>query len=99
MLGSRRATAAERGFEVHAVDLPSCCPQPDERATFADDAATVRSALDEIGRPAVVVGHSYGGLVITEGAAGHPNVRHLVYLAAFMPDLDEGYTEAARDRT
>ena len=78
-----------RGIETHTVDLPSCRPQPDGRTTFADDAATVRTVLDQLATPAVVVGHSYGGMVITEGAARHPNVRHLVYLAAFMPDVGE----------
>lgn len=78
-----------RGIATHTVDLPSCGPQPGGRMTFADDATTVSRALDEIGTPAVVVGHSYGGMVITEGAADHANVRHLVYLAAFMPDIGE----------
>lgn len=84
-----QAMLRPRGIETHTVDLPSCRTQPDGRRTFADDAATVRAALDKLGAPAVVVGHSYGGMVITEGAAEHPNVRHLVYLAAFMPDVGE----------
>jgi pimeloyl-ACP methyl ester carboxylesterase len=37
----------------------------------------------------VVCGHSYGGAVVTLGAAEHPNARHLVYLAAFMLDAGE----------
>ncbi len=40
--------------------------------------------------PMVVVGHSYGGAVITAAAAGSPNVKALVYVAAFAPDVNEG---------
>ncbi len=39
--------------------------------------------------PLVVVGHSYGGAVITNAAAGNPNVKALVYIAAFIPDVGE----------
>ena len=53
-----------------------------------DDARFVRDAIAAAGGETVVVGHSYGGVVITEGAAGAEGVRHLVYLTAFM--LDEG---------
>jgi len=61
--------------------------------TVHDDAKTLRAALDALDRPAVVVGHSYGGMVITEGAANHPNVKRLVYLAAFMPDAGESLNQ------
>lgn len=54
-----------------------------------DDAAIVRRALDEISGPVLLVGHSYGGIVITE-AGVHPAVDHLVYIAAFA--VDEGET-------
>jgi pimeloyl-ACP methyl ester carboxylesterase len=54
-----------------------------------EHAAVVRSVLDEIDGPIIVVGHSYGGCVITEAAAGHDGVEHLVYLAAHMPDETE----------
>ncbi len=39
--------------------------------------------------PLVVVGHSYGGAVITNAATGNPNVKALVYIDAFIPDLGE----------
>lgn len=78
-----------RGITTHAVALPTCLPQPDAPATLADDAAALRATLDALDGPAIVVGHSYGGMVITEGAADHPAVKHLVYLAAFMPDIGE----------
>jgi pimeloyl-ACP methyl ester carboxylesterase len=78
-----------RGIRWSAVDLPTCSPQPNAPATLSDDAATVRAAIDAAGGPCVVLGHSYGGMVITQACAGHPNVTRLVYLAAFMPDADE----------
>jgi pimeloyl-ACP methyl ester carboxylesterase len=53
------------------------------------DAATVRGFLDSIKGPKVVVGHSYGGAVITQAASGDPDVKALVYLAALAPDRGE----------
>jgi pimeloyl-ACP methyl ester carboxylesterase len=50
------------------------------------DAAYVSKALDSIRGPIVLVGHSYGGSVITGAAAGKANVKALVYVAAFAPD-------------
>ncbi len=76
-----------------ALDLPTCDDKSASPATLHDDAAVLRTALDAIDGPTVVCGHSYGGFVISEGAAGHPGVRQLVYLAAFMPD--EGETVVA----
>lgn len=79
----------ERGIETITVDLPSMDVQAGYVTTLHDDAKTLRGALDAVDRPAVVVGHSYGGMVITEGAAAHPMVKHLVYLTAFMPDAGQ----------
>ena len=56
--------------------------------TTADDVATVKSALGRVSSPAILVGHSYGGSVIT-GAGNDDRVAGLVYLAAFAPDADE----------
>jgi pimeloyl-ACP methyl ester carboxylesterase len=56
--------------------------------SLADDAAVTRRALDRQAEPAVLVGHSYGGAVITE-AGTHPKVAALVYIAAFAPDRGE----------
>ena len=57
--------------------------------SLADDIATTRRVIDAQKGPVVMVGHSYGGAVITGAAAGEPNVRALVYLAAFAPDANE----------
>jgi len=68
-----------------AVDLPSVSH---DNATLHDDADYVRGALDSIDGEAVLVGHSYGGAVIS--AAGvHPSVAHLVFLCAFALEAGE----------
>jgi pimeloyl-ACP methyl ester carboxylesterase len=70
---------AARGIETRTVDLPSAHGGPD--ADLHGDADVVRNAVD--GLPgAVLVGHSYGGAVITE-AGTHPMAARLVYVAAF----------------
>jgi pimeloyl-ACP methyl ester carboxylesterase len=74
-----RAALDGRGIDSVAVDLPL--------TDLAADVAATRRALDAFGRPAVLVGHSYGGAVVT-AAGDHPLVRELVYLAAFQ--LDDG---------
>lgn len=56
--------------------------------SLADDAAVVTRAIAALDGPVVLVGHSYGGAVITE-AGTHPNVAALVYIAAFAPDAGE----------
>ena len=53
------------------------------------DAAQVKAVLDSIDGPIVLVGHSYGGNVISEAATGDPDVRALVYLAAYVPEAGE----------
>jgi len=68
------------GFRVSIVQNPTL--------SLDDDAAATRWVLDAQDGPAVLVGHSYGGAVITE-AGTHPNVAALVYVAAFAPDKGE----------
>jgi pimeloyl-ACP methyl ester carboxylesterase len=53
------------------------------------DATSVASVLDSIQGPVILVGHSYGGSVITEAANGKGNVKALVFVAAFAPDQGE----------
>src|SRR5918994_5571715 len=55
----------------------------------ASDAAAVSSIIGSIHGPVVLVGHSYGGPVITEAANGKSNVKALVYVAGFAPDKGE----------
>jgi pimeloyl-ACP methyl ester carboxylesterase len=56
--------------------------------TVAGDAAAVKAALGRVSSPAILVGHSYGGTVIT-AAGADPRVAGLVYIAALAPDADE----------
>lgn len=67
------------GLTVTVVDLPSSGGEGD----VADDVAVVRAALSGLDGPAILVGHSYGGIVISE-AATPETVSHLVYVCAFM---------------
>jgi pimeloyl-ACP methyl ester carboxylesterase len=66
------------GHKVIAVQLPL--------HSLADDVATVKRAIDLVGAPVLLVGHSYGGFVITNAAYNNPAVKGLVYLAAFAPN-------------
>jgi pimeloyl-ACP methyl ester carboxylesterase len=53
------------------------------------DAQSVADIVESIKSPVVLVGHSYGGLVISAAAHGHPNVKSLVFVAAFAPQAGE----------
>ena len=74
----------ERGWEVEALDLPST----GSTAGLDADAAAVTAALDAMTGSVILVGHSYGGVPITQ-AGHHPAVQHLVYVAAFALDAGE----------
>jgi len=54
--------------------------------SLPDDIVTVKRAIDLIGGPVILVGHSYGGIVISNAAYNNPNVKGLVYIAALAPD-------------
>ncbi|MFG1871565.1 alpha/beta fold hydrolase [Micromonospora arborensis] len=66
---------------------------PNPLRGVAFDAAGVKALLDRVEGPIVLVGHSYGGAVISTAAAGSEHVRALVYLAAFVPDTGEAVEE------
>src|SRR3989440_4954141 len=68
------------GYTVSVVQNPTL--------SLAGDAAATRHVIDAQAEPVILVGHSYGGAVITE-AGTYPNVKALVYIAAFMPDAGE----------
>ena len=61
------------------------------------DSAYLASVLATIDGPIVLVGHSYGGAVITNAATGNPNVKALVYVAAFAPDEGESLATISHD--
>ncbi len=75
------------GVRSRALALPSCgeAPAPPGGAGLAEDAAALERALDEVDGDALVVGHSYGGTVATEGA-DHPAVTQLLYISSYLPE-------------
>lgn len=76
-----------RGHRVTAVDLAL--------TGLGDDAAVVADALDAADGPVTLVGHSYGGLVISRAADGRADVGHLVYVAAVLLDAGDVLLERA----
>src|SRR4051812_19895167 len=69
------------GYTALAVENPL--------TSLADDVQTTKRFIDAQKGPVVVVGHSYGGAVITGATVGNANVKALVYLAAFAPEAGE----------
>ncbi len=82
------------GISVVPVDLPGHGADPGPLLDLHGDATRVREILDALEGPAVLVGHSYGGAVITEAGA-HPAVAHLVYVCALALDTGETCVSAA----
>src|SRR5215207_3963731 len=76
------------GYEVSIVQNPTL--------DLAGDVAATRQIIAQAKEPVVLVGHSYGGVVITE-AGNDPKVSKLVYIAAFAPDRDESVASLIKD--
>jgi pimeloyl-ACP methyl ester carboxylesterase len=70
----------KKGYNVVIVQNPT--------KSLADDVAVTKAAIAGLGREVILVGHSYGGVVISE-AGNDPQVAGLVYIAAFAPDQGE----------
>jgi pimeloyl-ACP methyl ester carboxylesterase len=77
-----------KGYKVVAA--------PNPLRGVSSDAAYVSSILNTIDSPIILVGHSYGGAVITNAANGHQSVKALVYVAAFAPDTGESVATLLR---
>ena len=75
------AKLQQKGYHVSSVQNPL--------TSLADDVAATRRVLARQNGPTILVGHSWGGVVITEAGANAPNVAGLVYIAAIAPDLHE----------
>ena len=76
------------GYHVSVVQNPT--------TSLADDVAATQQVLAMQNGPALLVGHSYGGVVITE-AGNNPNVAALVYIAAFAPDAGESVSSLIKN--
>jgi pimeloyl-ACP methyl ester carboxylesterase len=76
-----------QGLHVTSVAIPL--------TSFTDDVAATKRAIAAEDGPVILVGHSYGGVVITE-AGNDPKVVGLVYVAAFAPDANQNITEISK---
>ncbi|MFL5806899.1 MAG: alpha/beta fold hydrolase [Roseiflexaceae bacterium] len=76
------------GYDASIVQNPT--------TSLADDVAATRRIVDAQNGPVILVGHSYGGVVVTE-AGNHPKVAALVYIAAFAPDTGESVSSLIKD--
>ena len=81
-------TLKKYGYRVSVVQNPT--------SSLAEDVAATRRVLAGLDGPAILVGHSYGGVVITE-AGTDPKVEGLVYIAAFAPDKGESVASLIKD--
>ena len=77
----RNRVALKSGYAVYAP--------PNPLRGLASDAATIATFVKSISGPVILVGHSYGGAVISVAAPSDPNVKALVYVDAFAPDEGE----------
>ncbi|WP_217168939.1 alpha/beta fold hydrolase [Streptomyces sp. AC512_CC834] len=87
----------ERGVPSVAPALPSCgeggLPGGEGGPGLAEDVAAVRQVLRADDEPTVVVGHSYGGIVTAEAAAGIESVRHLLLISSYLPEVGQSMSE------
>jgi pimeloyl-ACP methyl ester carboxylesterase len=84
---------AERDVASEAPALPSCGEtgeQPSAQGPgLSEDVAAVRGVLTASAEPTVVVAHSYGGIVTAEAAAGVGNVRHVLLVSSYLPEVGQ----------
>jgi pimeloyl-ACP methyl ester carboxylesterase len=81
--------------DIRTMQLPSNTPAPAGKlGDLYDDAAAIRAAAEAIGRPCVVMAHSYGGAPMSQGLGSVDNVQHLIYLCAFQLDVGESMLSA-----
>jgi pimeloyl-ACP methyl ester carboxylesterase len=78
------AVAEKLQKQGYAVDMP-----PNPLRGVAADATYLRAYLDEVDGPIVLVGHSYGGMVISAAATGDPAVQAVVYVDAYVPETGD----------
>jgi hypothetical protein len=76
-----------RGVRTAVTHLPSAGLAP--TGSMYDDAAAIVAALHEIDGPSIVLAHSYGGVPATEATGAASDVQRLIYLSAYVPDVNE----------
>ncbi|GAA5124355.1 alpha/beta fold hydrolase [Pseudonocardia adelaidensis] len=85
----RRLVEELADLDVRTVSLPSVGPDRSALGDLRTDTEAVRAAIAVVDGPVVVCAHGYGGVPVTEAAAGMPNVVGLVYLCGFQLDVGE----------
>ena len=90
------AELTSRDANWTVIDLPSSTHGAHPNTFLADDAREVIE-IAKLDGPVVLVGHSYGGAVITEAADQVPNLERLIYVAAFVPALGQSVSEANQE--
>lgn len=95
------ALLQERGVSSQAAVLPSCGEAGTRAGTdgpgLPEDAAAVRALLQGSDEPTVVVGHSYGGIVTAQAAAGLASVRHLLLISSYLPETGQSLGDFGGD--
>jgi pimeloyl-ACP methyl ester carboxylesterase len=85
-----------QGVYEHLKDRYNVSVVQNPTLSLADDVAFTKRAIEAATDPVILVGHSYGGVVVTE-AGTHPKVAALVYIAAFAPDAGESVNSLIAD--
>src|SRR5689334_4582589 len=80
---------AERGVASETPLLPSCGETGAALGGLSEDVAAVRAVLTSSDEPTILVGHSYGGIIVAEAAAGLDNVHHLLFISSYLAEVGE----------
>ncbi len=84
----------ELGVESKTLNLRSAQREGEPLGDRFSEAEQVRAAVDQMGDEVIVLGHSYGGMPLTQGLVGAPNVSRLIYLTAFMLNVGTSLMDA-----
>lgn len=85
-------------FKTEVVDLPTSGYDSNLLGSFADDVEAIRSTVQKISTPVVVVAHSYGGLPTTQALCGLDNVIGVIYIAAWVLDVGQSAADLAGEQ-
>ena len=102
--GGGAADAVANAKDARAYFTRNCCSitvlaPPNPLRSVSGDAAYIASVITQIPGPVLLVGHSYGGMVITNAVERAPNVVGLVYICAFIPEVGESIQSLASNAT
>jgi pimeloyl-ACP methyl ester carboxylesterase len=89
------AELSQRGVSALTIDMPGRDGVHLASGSLAEGAARLRSAIAQVDGPVLVCGHSFGGMVVTEGVPAEADVTEVVYLAALVPAAGQSAGEAA----